>query len=157
MTSPEVKPFTARFATSSIPGTRCTSWSGQRSVAETDVPIVYESPSATYRSESRATARSALVVRPAVRGGRADPAHEAGDDDDRHQVRDHQQDLRRNRHVEDRQARLERVGEAEDEAREERPDRRPGTEDHGGEADEAAAAGHVLHERAGRAGRGISA
>ncbi len=45
--SSEVYPFTAGLATSSSRSTRSTSWFGQRSTSATDVPIVYESPSAT--------------------------------------------------------------------------------------------------------------
>ena len=54
-----------------------------------------------------------LDVGLAVGGGRAGAAHEAGDHEDRDDVRRHQQELGRDRHVEDRQLSLQRLGEAE--------------------------------------------
>ena len=67
----------------------------------------------------------ALLVRLAGRGRSTDAPDDAGDDDDRHHVRDALQDLRCDVDAEDRQQRLGRVGEAEDERRKERPDRVP--------------------------------
>ena len=99
------------------------------------------------RRAARSPPRSLLHVRRAVGRRHPDPPDEPGHDDDRHDVRDHEQELRRDRRAEDREAALERVGEAEDEAGEERPDRGPAAEDHRREADEPAAGRHLLLER----------
>ena len=47
MRSADVKPFTAGLPASSSSAIRSTSWFGQRSASATEVPMVYESPSAT--------------------------------------------------------------------------------------------------------------
>ena len=78
--------------------------------------------------------------RTAARGGRtAHPADDARDHDDRDDVRDAVEQLRRDVHAEDRQQRLGRVREAEHERRPERADRVPRAEDDRREGDEALA------------------
>ena len=93
-------------------------------------------------------ARLLLDVGNAVGGGRTGLPHQAGDHDDGHDVRRHPQELRRDRCGRGWRAWLAGVGEAEHERGTERPDRMPPSEDHGGQADEAAPTGHVLVEGA---------
>ena len=73
---------------------------------------------------SRSPSRLALLVRLAGGGGPAHAADDARHDDDRDDVRDAVQELRRDVDAEDRQQRLRRVGEAEHERR--ARTRRPG-------------------------------
>ena len=100
-------------------------------------------------------------ISPARTAGRrprpANPPDDARDDDDRDQVRDAVEQLRRHVDAEDRQQRLRRAREPEHERRAEGADRMPGAEDHRREGDEALAGDHLHAEVAGDRQRQVRA
>src|SRR5437588_6348603 len=91
-------------------------------------------------------ARLALLVWLAVRGRCDSSADRTRDHDDRQHVRKHAEDLVGEVHTRDLQAAAESVGAGEQERSAEGADRGPPAEDHRGEGDETAAAGHVREE-----------
>ena len=72
------------------------------------------------------------------------PAHQAGQDDDRHDIRRHLQEFSWYRDIQDLHLHLERVSKTEDQRRPQCPDRIPVAEDHRRQADETLASRHEL-------------
>ncbi len=91
--------------------------------------------------------RDLLLVGDVLGRGRTYPAHEAGDREDRDQVRQHEQELGRHRRTDGGQQVPEVLREAEEQGCSERTVRVPLAEDHRGQCDEALPGGHLLAER----------
>src|SRR5215475_11323208 len=89
---------------------------------------------------------SALYIRLSVGGWRSHSTNEACDREDRHRVRQHRHELRRNRRADRAEHLTEFRCETEKQRRERRAGGAPATEDECRESDEALADGHVLAE-----------